>query len=266
MNVFQEMTDKLAAAAEATARAEPVPAAVNPFREGADKIAAEKAEAAYVAAMNPQPVKHRRGAKPGRLRVTMGPKLGNAHLSHDCYGRELAAIEDVNAELRKKSGLDFEVDEDEPRGLNFLTIEEVERAYKAMILLHCMGLGMNIWYTCTWASVELTTDEQVAKAVERHVESLRKWMSYRGEEFHCIWVVERGENRGLHMHALMRLPKKIPFKKLERQISQSIFTITGMYPRCPARRRSRRSGPSVRSPSIRPPTPRRHQHRADRPG
>lgn len=213
MNPFQEMADR-------GGKGEPTPAAVNPFRAGAEKIAAEKAEtemAAYAAAMmNPEPVKHRRAAK--------APKLGGGSLSHD---------------------VDDEIDEDKPRGLNYLTIEQVERAYKAMMLLHCLGLGMNIWYSCTWASVGRTTDEGVADAVERHIESLRKWLSRKGEKFHYLWVVERGESRGLHMHVLMRLPKEIPLKRLERQISRSIRTITHMYPRCPAKppKRAKRSKP-----------------------
>ncbi|RYC33882.1 hypothetical protein D3273_01110 [Lichenibacterium minor] len=248
MNRFQEM-------AEAGARAEPEPVATNPFRTLGKKLddeAYERARVAFYASMDPEPVKNRRGAKPGRLRVSMHEKLGDAHWSHTVDGREVAEIENINATFRRLSNLDFEVDEDEPQELNYLTINQVQRAYKAMMLLHCMGLNFNIWYTCNWTSVKLTTDEQVAEAVEWQIVLLRKWLEYRGAEFHYIWVVERGEGRGLHMHVLLHLPKEVPLKKFERQVSQTIFTITGMYPRCPAAKPSKRPKRAKRSMSAKP--------------
>ena len=257
MNPFTKYLKQLAS--EAAAKTEPRPVAKNPFREFGEKLAAEKfaAEmAAYAAAMmNPETIKNRRGAKPGKLRVTRTQKLGDAHWSHTVEGREVAEIENINATFRRLSNLDFEVDEDEPRGVNYLTIEQVERAYEAIMLLHCLGLNFNIWYTCTWRSVELTTDEQVAEAIERHIESLRKWLEYRGAKFHYIWVVERGRERGLHFHVLMHLPKEIPLKKFERQVSQSIFTITGMYPRCPAAKPAKLPKRAKRSKPAKPADP-----------
>ena len=249
MNVFQRMADAARAGAE--------PVANNPFREPATMAAfsGAKYDAAYHTMMNPEPVKNRRGAKPGKLRVSMHEKLGDAHWSHTIDGREVAEIENINATFRRLSDLDFEVDKKELRGLNYLTIEQVERAYEAIMLLHCMGLNFNIWLTCTWASVGLTTDAQVAEAIEWQLVLLRKWLEYKGEEFHYIWVVERGEERGLHFHVLCHLPKEISLKKFERQVSQTIFTITGMYPRCPTAKPSKRPKRAKRSRSAEPAVP-----------
>lgn len=255
MNRFQEM-------ANAGARAEPEPVAVNPFREGAEQIAADRAAKKWdvdlAAYLNPEPVKNRRGGKYGRLRITRHEKLGYGHWSHTVEGQQVADIENVNAKLRELSGLDFAVDKSEPRKLNYLTRREMERAYEAIMRLHCMGLNFNIWYTCTWRSVELTTDEQVAEAIEDHIEHLRHWMKdealkvHEEPEIHYIWVVERGRKRGLHMHVLLHLPKKIPLRKFEREVSQSIFTITGMYPRCPAPKPAKRIKQIKRSKSAVP--------------
>jgi hypothetical protein len=67
-------------------------------------------------------------------------------------------------------------------------------------------LVLNAFVSVSWSTVGVQGDLAVAKANERLLELMRKWLHERNLPKAWFWVLERGDTLGLHSHLVVCVP------------------------------------------------------------
>ena len=96
---------------------------------------------------------------------------------------------------------------------SYIRNRDFVKVYDAVRLANCRGLVLNAFVSVSWSTVGVQGDLAVAKANERLLELMRKWLHERNLPKAWFWVLERGDTFGLHSHVAVCVPYE-PVAKL----------------------------------------------------
>ncbi|MCJ2134035.1 hypothetical protein MKK69_08140 [Methylobacterium sp. J-026] len=79
--------------------------------------------------------------------------------------------------------------------------------YQAVAFANYRGWVLNTFVSVTWSTVGVTSDVAAAAATKRFLDLCRRHLRGLGLTPAFVWVVERGDTFGLHLHLLLHVPE-----------------------------------------------------------
>ncbi len=80
------------------------------------------------------------------------------------------------------------------------------QAYRALAFANCQGLVLDSSIDITWSMIGVTRERDVAQRQGAFLDKVRHWFAQRGQPLRALWVLEKGNTRGLHSHMMLHLP------------------------------------------------------------
>lgn len=87
-----------------------------------------------------------------------------------------------------------------------LSFEQVVELVNATRFAHSKGHPLLVHITVIWAHFEGFAPECLAPTTTKFFDAVSKWLRRRGVALRAVWVRERGQQKGHHLHALVNLP------------------------------------------------------------
>jgi hypothetical protein len=90
-----------------------------------------------------------------------------------------------------------------------LRYEQVGELVNATRFAHWQGDPLIVHMTVIWAHFDGFTPETLAKLTTQFFDVMSKWLRRRRISLRAVWVRERGQQKGHHLHALVNVPIRL---------------------------------------------------------